>query len=290
MTAAVEDLSGAAPILVGLIGRGIGSSRSPRLHQAEGAAQGRRIAYKLFDFDTLGWADERLPDLLRALATAGFAGTNVTFPFKQAVIPHLDALTPGARAIGAVNTVVFRDGRSTGHNTDATGFAAGIEAHVAAGARRHVLQLGAGGAGSATAWAMLDLGVERLTIADTDAERRDQLVADLRARFGERVAGSEKLGEVAPCASGIVNATPIGMAKLPGTPIDPALLAHRPWVYDIIYFPLETELLRDAAALGCQTINGVTMVVHQGAAAFALFNDLAPDIDRMTRSLFEPGR
>jgi shikimate dehydrogenase len=272
------------PLLVGLIGRGILGSQSPKLHQDEGEAHGLRMTYSLFDFDVKSWDDSSLPELVAALRLAGFRGVNVTFPFKQAIIPALDDLSPQARAIGAVNTIVFENGRAVGYNTDVTGFACGLAAHVPPDRLDRVVQIGAGGAGSAAAQALLESGVRHLTIADLDATRRTGLVSALQANFGaERVTGVADATDAIGAASGVVNATPVGMAKLPGMPVDPALLAHQPWIYDIIYVPIETELLRAAAALGCTTINGVTMVIHQAAVAFGLFTGLAADTDRMRR-------
>lgn len=274
----------ADPILVGLVGRGIGESKSPKLHQGEADALGIRLTYTLFDFDARGWNDKQLPELVDSLKRSGFRGFNVTFPFKQAIISALDDLSPQARIIGAVNTVVFENGRAIGHNTDVTGFARGLAAHVPSERLDRVVQIGAGGAGSASAQALLETGVGHLTIAEIDDARRTALVSTLQQSFGEdRVTGVVDAASAISSASGVVNATPVGMAKLPGTPVDPALLTHKPWVYDIIYFPAETELLRASAALGCDVINGVTMVIHQAAAAFALFTGKAADTDRMQR-------
>jgi shikimate dehydrogenase len=187
-----------------------------------------------------------------------------------------------------VNTVIFEDGRAVGHNTDVTGFARGLAAHVPQDRLDRILQIGAGGAGSAAAQALLESGVGHLTIAELDDVRRTSLVSTLQANFGvERVSGVADATSAIATASGVVNATPVGMTKLPGTPIDPALLAHKPWVYDIIYFPAETDLLRAAAAMGCTVINGVTMVIHQAAAAFSLFTGLSADTDRMRRLFAE---
>jgi shikimate dehydrogenase len=166
--------------MVGLVGRGILESRTPWMHEQEGDAQGLRLLYSLFDFTHRGWADEDLPKLLDAVQMAGFAGLNITFPFKQAVMPLLDELSEGAQAIGAVNTIAFRDGKRIGHNTDVSGFAQGFLDGLPGVALDHVLQLGCGGAGSATAHALLStIGVQHLSLFDTDTARvtalRDQL-------------------------------------------------------------------------------------------------------------------
>lgn len=271
-----------AQYLTGLIGRGIQKSRSPWLHEQEGRAQGLHLIYKLFDFAALGWDETKLPALLDALQLAGFAGVNVTHPYKQAVIPWLDELADQAARIGAVNTVVFRDGRRIGFNTDVTGFSSGFKAGLPGAILNHAVQLGAGGAGAATAHALMHLGLERLTLIDLDRERAEQLCADLNTHYGSGRAsvGGAIETELAD-ADGVVNATPIGMAAYPGSPVPAAFLTPRHWVADIVYVPLETELLATARAIGCATLDGSGMVIFQAAGAFELFTGLPADPARM---------
>ncbi|KTT47306.1 shikimate dehydrogenase, partial [Pseudomonas oryzihabitans] len=138
-------------VLAGLIGAGIQASLTPAMHEREGDAQGLRYLYRLIDLDVLGLSADALPELLRAAQRTGFTGLNITFPCKQAIIPLLDDLSPEARGIGAVNTVVLADGRTVGHNTDCLGFAEGFRRGLPDVAKRLVVQLGAGGAGSAVA-------------------------------------------------------------------------------------------------------------------------------------------
>jgi shikimate dehydrogenase len=272
-------------VVAGLIGTGIQASRTPRLHEREGAEQDLRYVYKLIDLDVLGLGAESLPELVTAARRLGFAGLNVTHPCKQSVIPILDDLTPDARDLGAVNTVVFdRGGRSIGHNTDWSGFAESFRRELADAPRGRVLQLGAGGAGAAVAHALLTLGTGELAIADTDRERAERLAGELSARFGEgRAVVSGPPEEVVEASEGIVNATPIGMAKYPGTPLPVDRLRPDLWVADIIYFPLETEFLRAARSLGCRTMDGGGMAVFQAVGAFRLFTGLEPDPERMLR-------
>ncbi|WP_252088589.1 shikimate dehydrogenase [Pseudomonas sp. MWU13-3659] len=269
-------------ILAGLIGRGIQASRTPALHEAEGDAQALRYLYRLIDADQLGVDDSALPQLLDAAQRTGFTGLNVTFPFKQAVLPLLDELSEEARGIGAVNTVVLREGRRIGHNTDCLGFAEGFRRGLPDVERRQVVQLGAGGAGSAVAHALLAEGVERLVLFEVDAARGQALVANLAQRFGAgcAVLGQDLASAMAE-ADGLVNTTPVGMAKLPGMPLPAQLLQARLWVAEIIYFPLETELLRQARALGCRTLDGGTMAVFQAVKAFELFSGRPADAGRM---------
>ena len=150
-------------LLAGLIGTGIGASLTPALHEREGAEQGLRHIYRLLDMERLGLGVEALPELLAAAERTGFAGVNITHPCKQAVIPLLHELSDGARALGAVNTVVLRDGKRIGHNTDLSGFAEGFKRGLPDAKRDRVVQMGAGGAGSAVAHALLGLGVGQLS-------------------------------------------------------------------------------------------------------------------------------
>jgi len=270
--------------LAGLIGSGIAASRTPAMHEREGAEQGLRAIYKLIDLEALRLGPEALPELLAAAERMGFDGLNITHPCKQAVIPLLDALSDDASALGAVNTVVLRGGRRIGHNTDWSGFAESFRRFLPDAGRDRVVQLGAGGAGAAVAHAVLTLGAGTLTLFDTDAARAADLAAALSARFGAgRATAGIDLAAATEAADGIVNCTPIGMAKYPGTPLPTALLRPAHWVADIVYFPLETALLRAARAIGCRTLDGGGMAVFQAVGAFRLFTGREPDADRMLR-------
>jgi shikimate dehydrogenase len=272
------------PVLCGLIGSGIQASLTPAMHEREGAEQGLRYVYKLVDLALLGLGAEALPELLTAAERLGFDGLNITHPCKQAVIPLLHDLSDDARALGAVNTVVLKHGRRVGHNTDWWGYAENFRRGLPDVRRDRVVQVGAGGAGSAVAHALLTLGVGRLSIFDTDAARAGQVASDLAARFGagRAVAGGDLAAAVGE-ADGLVNTTPVGMAKYPGMPLAAGLLRPELWVSEIIYFPLETELLRRAREAGCRTLDGGGMAVFQAVEAFRLFSGMAPDAERMLR-------
>jgi shikimate dehydrogenase len=271
-------------VLVGLIGSGIEGSRAGRLHEQEGEQQHLRYVYRLIDLDLLGLTLCDLPDLLRAAQRMGFDGLNVTHPCKRAVVSLLDELSTEARALRAVNTIVFADGRSSGHNTDWWGFAEAFRRELAGAPLRHVVQLGAGGAGSAVAHAVLTLGAQRLSIVDLDRDRAIELTRDLCLRFGTgRAAVADDAATAIANADGLINATPVGTTKHPGLPIAPTLLSPRLWVADIVYVPLETELLKAARTLGCRTMAGGGMAVYQAAAAFRLFTGVEADTERMLR-------
>ncbi|HEX2552609.1 MAG TPA: shikimate dehydrogenase [Microvirga sp.] len=284
MTAAAPARDLGESVLVGLIGAGIQASRTPALHEREAAELGLRCLYKLIDLETLGLGAEALPELLTAAQRFGFAGLNITHPCKQAVIPLLDALSPDAEALQAVNTVVLRDGRRVGHNTDWWGFAESFRRELADAPRGRVVQFGAGGAGAAVAHALLTLGTGEVLVVDTDEHRAADLAAALQSRFGGgRAAAASDVAAALASADGLVNATPLGMAKYPGMAVPADLLRPDLWVADIVYFPLETALLREARARGCRTMAGGGMAVFQAVGAFRLFTGREPDPARMLR-------
>jgi len=266
--------------LVGLIGSGIAASRTPPMHEAAADAAGIRYLYKKIDLTELKLGAEALPELLTAAKRMGFDGLNVTHPCKQAILPLLDELSPDAEALGAVNTVVIRNGRMTGHNTDWFGFAENFTRNMQGAPLGCVVQFGAGGAGAAVAFALMKLGVRELTIIDVDVAKAQSVVDGLSPRFAEvRVKVGRDVAAAVAAADGIVNATPIGMDKYPGTPLPMALLRPDLWVAEIVYFPLETALLRAARALGCRTVDGGGMAIFQGTEAFRLFTGISPDPD-----------
>ena len=275
-------------VLVGLVGAGIQASRTPGLHEREGAEQGLRYIYKLIDFEALGLDASALPEILTAAQRFGFAGLNITHPCKQAVIPLLDELSPDAKALGAVNTVVLRDGRRVGHNTDWWGFAESFRREMPDARRDRVVLFGAGGAGAAVAHALLTLGAGELAIIDLEKARARGLSQSLRERFGAgRVSANSDVSTAIAAADGVVNATPLGMAKYPGMPLPADLLRPELWVADIVYFPLETELLRQARSRGCRTMSGGGMAVFQAVGAFRLFTGREPDPERMLKHFQE---
>jgi shikimate dehydrogenase len=277
-------------LLVGLVGSGIGPSLSPALHMREAQELGLRYRYVRLDLDALRLPPEAIGDLLRQARVAGFRGLNVTHPCKQLVIPHLDALDPAAEAIGAVNTVVFDDGAAIGHNTDWTGFRDGLVDGLPDARLDRVVLVGAGGAGAAASHALLWIGAGTVDVLDVDGARAIGLATALVDRFGAGRATGHDMSEFAArvqAADGLVHATPMGMSEHPGLPVPPTLLRPELWVAEIVYRPLDTDLLRAARAAGCATLDGSRMAVHQAAESFRLFTGLEADADRMRRHLTE---
>ncbi|MES2719182.1 MAG: shikimate dehydrogenase [Pseudomonadota bacterium] len=275
-------------LLLGLIGAGIQQSLTPAMQEAESAAQGLRTHYQLIDLDRAGVGVEALPGLIQAARVMGYAGLNITYPCKQAVIPLLDGLSDEARAMGAVNTVVFQDGRAIGHNTDGSGWAWGFTRALPDADLSRVVLLGTGGAGSAIAHAVLRLGAQSLALVDTDGARAQALAHSLNALYGAgKVTAGTDAAAVLPQATGLVHATPTGMAKLPGLPLDAALLRPGLWVAEVVYFPLETALLKAARAAGCPVSDGGGMAVGQAVGAFELFTGRAANEARMRANFLQ---
>lgn len=270
-------------VLVGLIGSGIGSSLTPSLHEREGDEQRMRYLYRIIDLDAqrLGVAD--LPDLLLAAERTGFTGLNITHPCKQAVVGLLDELSGFAEKAGAVNTVVFSGGRRIGHNTDAWGFFESFRQEIAATCRYdRVLLLGVGGAGTAIAHALLGRTECALEIFDTDRARAQAFSDHLEAIYGQgRSVYSQSIADSLGRSDGIINATPVGMRHHPGCPMDTQLLRPDLWVADIVYVPMETELVTAATQAGCTVMRGGGMAVYQAVGAFELFTGVTPNVPRM---------
>ncbi|MBB2946554.1 shikimate dehydrogenase [Actinoplanes lutulentus] len=273
-----------AQVLVGLIGAGIGSSHSPLLHQQEADRQGIRLLYTIIDSDAYGLTADDLPGLLRWARTLGYRGLNVTYPFKQQIVRYLDRLSAEAKTLGAVNTVVFADGIACGHNTDAVGFARNFDRNFPDAPRNTVVQLGAGGAGSAVAHAMLTLGARHLTVVDLDTAKAHRLAGLLATEFGTgriAVGAPAHLSTLLAGADGLINTTPIGMAHHPGSPVAPGDLRSDMWVADIVYRPADTALLQAARAAGAATLPGAGMSVYQAVAAFEHFTGVPADAETM---------
>lgn len=268
--------------LVGLIGSGIGGSLTPAMHEEEGSQLGLRYVYRRIDIEALKLDVAALPEILTAAERMGYNGLNVTYPCKQHIIPLLDELSDDARALGAVNTVLLKDGRRIGHNTDWSGFARAFRRGLPDVSLERVVQLGAGGAGAAVAHAALMMGARTLTLFDVDASRAAILADELQQRFpAATVRAGDSLADAVAQANGLIHATPTGMAKLPGMPLSAALLHLDLWVADIVYFPIRTALLEAAEAVGCRTLSGGGMAVYQAVDAFRIFTGLEPDAERM---------
>nr|AAD30993.1 shikimate dehydrogenase [Corynebacterium glutamicum] len=265
-------------ILLGLIGQGLDLSRTPAMHEAEGLPQGRATVYRRID--TLGSraSGQDLKTLLDAALYLGFNGLNITHPYKQAVLPLLDEVSEQATQLGAVNTVVIdATGHTTGHNTDVSGFGRGMEEGLPNAKLDSVVQVGRRRR-KRSRYALVTHGVQKLQVADLDTSRAQALADVINNAVGrEAVVGVDARGieDVIAAADGVVNATPMGMPAHP-TAFDVSCLTKDHWVGDVVYMPIETELLKAARALGCETLDGTRMAIHQAVDAFRLFTGLEP--------------
>ncbi|MFB2584592.1 shikimate dehydrogenase [Herbiconiux liukaitaii] len=274
-------------MLIGLIGEGVGPSLTPAMHELEGARHGMNYVYRTIELATGEGTAGHIADLLASARLLGFDGLNVTHPVKQLVVPLLDDLSPSARAVGAVNTVLFGDEGSVGHNTDVTGFGAAFDEAFADASHHRVVLVGAGGAGSAVASALAARDIDDLVIVDADPARSTALAAGIAAQAGRSVRAAElnELSDLLSRANGVVNATPSGMAAHPGAPFDLDLLDERMFVAEIVYRPVDTALLRGARLRGCRVMSGLGMAMHQAADSFEIFTGASADRSAMLADL-----
>lgn len=269
-------------LLTGLIGAPIAHSASPAMHERAAEALGLRGHYQLIE--VAGADAAGLSLMLEGVRRLGFAGVNVTFPYKEAVVPLLDELAPAAATMAAVNTVVVRDNRLIGHNTDTTGFARAVAPLLAASGNA-VAVIGTGGVGKAIAFALASLEVTDLRIFDSEPARAEKLAALLAKHGGARVAGSVE--DALAGATGLVNGTPVGMLPNRDTPVPASLLRENLWVADAVYSPLITPLLAAAKAKGARIMTGRELAIYQAADAFELFTGLAPSTEVMGEAFDE---
>ena len=273
---------------LGLVGAGIGGSLTPAMQEREGRESGLSISYRIIDAEELGLGVDDLPEILAWAERLGYDGLNITHPFKRAVVPLLDELSEDASDLGAVNTVVFRDGRRFGRNTDWSGYSRTFREVLPDAVEDRVVLVGAGGAGVAVGYALLHQGAEHVAVVDADVERADACVVRLAKRFGdERLSVATDLAGALSDAQGVVNATPVGMNGHAGTSVPADLLRGDLWVSDVVYFPLETELIGLARERGCRVLLGGGMAVGQAVFAFEHFTGRSPDADRMVRHFAE---
>jgi shikimate dehydrogenase len=256
------------------------------MHEAEAAEMGLDYEYRILDLIELGRPAGDVGAILTEARSAGFAAMNITHPCKQLVLDLVDELDTDAAHLGAVNLVVFDDDRLVGYNTDWMGYRDGLTAGLPEASFERVVQIGCGGAGAATAYALLSKGTERLDLSDVDDTRAEELAARMRAHFPTRTIETltrEDLPRAIARASGVVHATPLGMLHLPGIAIDLNLLRAGAWVSDVVYRPLETELVRRAADRGHPVLDGGRMAVGQACASLRIITGISPDRDRMER-------
>lgn len=270
--------------LVGLVGEGITTSLTPPMHRQEGAKLGVVYDYNVIDIAERGESVDDLATILAEVEAGGYDAINVTHPFKQRIISYLDRVTADAGEIGAVNLVLFEDGRSTGYNTDWTGFRYALGEGLGSVAGDRVIQVGAGGAGGATSYALLHSGISELLITDRSPAQTQRLVDRLIAAFPSahiHATAIEELPETFRGADGVVHATPMGMLHNPGLPFDLDNVPLEAWIAEVVYLPLETALVRAARERGHRVLDGGLMAVGQAVDSIRLITGLQPDPARI---------
>ena len=268
-----------------LLGDPVAHTLSPLLHNAAFRAAGIDAVYLACRV-----APDSVADAIAGLRALPALGANVTIPHKQTVLPHLDRLTPEAEAIGAVNTITrLGDGTLLGDNTDAAGFLSGLDAKALHGAP--ALIFGSGGAARAVIYALLTgLRPRSLTIAARSPASAESLAADFTPfdeRGALRVVPHAEAGSAVRNSRLIVNATPLGMHPNDETTVwpDAGDFSEDHVVYDLVYSPAETRLMREAAARGARTIGGLAMLIGQAAAAFEQWTGVPMPLDAVRAAL-----
>lgn len=279
-----DQVANQQPARVGVIGRPVAHSISPRFQQAAFDAVDFNARYEAWDS-----APDQLPALVESLREPDALGANVTIPYKEAVVRHMDGLHQTARFVGAVNTIVNNDGHLQGYNTDVAGFQRSLEEAGCDPAGKHALLWGAGGAARAVAWALIWRGAAALTIVNRTAVRAGRLRHDLAsASAGLQLrslgADDQSVPDALHDAQIVVQCTSVGLRGGPTDgqlPFNPAALRPDAVLIDLIANPVETPLVRAAQAAGLRALGGLPMLVYQGAASFELWTRRAAPTEIM---------
>jgi shikimate dehydrogenase len=268
-----------------LIGDNISRSRSPLLHKLAGERCSVPVTYERLIPKDLG---RSFHEIFSDCLSGGYRGINVTYPYKEQVVPRLRIDEPLVRAMGAVNTVIFEEDGPRGYNTDHSGFMAAYRRVRGDRAPGSVLMIGTGGVGRAVAFGLLGLGATEIRLVDRDPAKSQALAEALRTQSAEtlvRECGSVE--EAAEGADGLINCTPVGMVGYEGTPLPEALMGGAEWAFDAVYTPPDTQFMKDAEAHGLQTISGWELFFYQGVHAWQLFSGRDIDEDWLRTSLHE---
>jgi shikimate dehydrogenase len=270
---------------LGLIGDNISRSKAPLLHQLAGRLVGLEVRYdRLIPKDRGQDFDGVFEDCIRE----GYRGINVTYPYKERVVPKVRIDDPLVRALAAVNTVVFAPNGPTGHNTDYSGFMAAYRNAAGDATPGAVCMVGAGGVGKAVAFALMGLGLKELRLVERDLPKAETLAAAMKAEDRTLdVSVTADPAEAAAGAYGLINCTPVGMVGYGGTPLPRELMAGASWAFDAVYTPVDTQFLKDAKAEGLTIISGYELFFYQGLHAWEIFSGRPIDEPSLRRALNE---
>jgi len=278
--------TGSSEIKAALIGSGIGLSRTPGMHKRVGHLLGLNYSYEIMDVDTAQYCNFSLAQLIERCESLGYAGLNITYPFKQEVLPLLDELSDNAKMSAAVNTVVFKQGRRFGYNTDYSGFVKAFEQQMSDVVVDRALLLGAGGAGSAAAFAMAGSAAKSVFIYDRNPEKAAQLAVKLNIHYPNlNIECYDRLIEaIRAKPNGVINASPMGMQAYPGSPFPQREWQQSLWAVDLVYLPLQTQFLTDGETAGCKTMSGAHLAIHQAVDSFALITGQLADTKHFSKA------
>ena len=277
------DMGGAPTLKLGLIGDNIAASRAPDLHRIAGKLNNMDVQYDRLIPKEL---NQTFDQIFECCPANGYKALNITYPYKEYVIPKVEIDDPMVRAIAAVNTVVFDGASSKGYNTDYTGFIAAYE-QVRANANPGACCLvGTGGVGRALAFGLVKLGADEIRLFDRDSIKAQQLAQDLNALASQTVVTAhDDLDAATADCDGLLNGTPVGMVGYPGSAFEPKAIANAAWVFDAVYTPIATMFLQNAKAAGAQILSGHELFFFQGVHAWCHFSGLDVDTEKLRAAL-----
>ena len=277
------DMIGAPTLKLGLIGDNIAASRAPNLHRIAGRLNNMDVQYDRLIPKELNQTFDQVFDSRPA---NGYQALNITYPYKEYVVPKVEIDDPMVRAIAAVNTVVFDGTLSKAYNTDYTGFIAAYEQVRASAAPGVCCLVGTGGVGRALAFGLVKLGADEIRLFDRDSAKARQLEYDLNALDPQTVVTAVDDLDVATAnCDGLLNGTPLGMVGYPGSAFEPKAIANAAWVFDAVYTPIETMFLQSAKAAGAQIISGYELFFFQGVHAWRHFSGRDVDTQKLRAAL-----
>ena len=270
---------------IGLIGNNISSSNAPDIHMRLAKIFQIPLEYLLFDLKDK--EEDYFVVLLKELRVAGFKGVNITFPFKEKVIEHVDNISKNSRNVGSANTLIFKK-KITAQNTDYTGFLKTYNFHFGKNTPRTTLVLGAGGVSRAVTFALAFLGVEKIFLIDKDEIKAKSLSDDLSIlNINCVVTKLDQLEKNLSSFDGIINCTPVGHYDFPGCPLGNLMPNKKQWIFDSVYTPGKTNFIKKGEQVGAKIISGIDLFIFQAIDAFLYFTENKENNHNLTNHVYK---
>ena len=267
---------------IGLIGNNISSSNAPDIHIRLAKIFQIPLEYLLFDLKDK--EENYFAVLLEELRVAGFKGVNITFPFKEKVIKHVDNISKNSRNVGSANTLIFKK-KITAQNTDYTGFLKTYNFHFGKNTPGTILVLGAGGVSRAVTFALASLGVEKIFLIDKDELKAGRLSRDLSLlNINCVVTKPDQIEKIISSFDGIINCTPVGHYDFPGCPLGNLMPSKKQWIFDAVYTPAKTNFIKKGEQVGAKIISGIDLFIFQAIDAFLYFTENKEKLSRSYKS------